>query len=132
MTYKMAAFAISCAFSSSVFQFFQVYLPAVSCLISSLLFATISALQHCHMNLGVCLCVCVCEVGVATPPPAHRLISVLAVLLPFLFIFVITINYIFLRVFPSCECVCVCAHLLSCFMWLSPVCGFLTLFGLRK
>jgi len=125
MTYKMAAFAISCAFSLSVFHFFQVYLPAVSCLISSLLFATISALQHCHMNLGVCLCVCVCEVGVATPPPAHRFISVLAVLLPFLFIFVITINYIFLRVFPSCESVCVCVCSFAKLFYVAVACLWL-------
>lgn len=62
-----------------------------------------------------------------------------------LFIFVITINNIFLRFLlldcapPASLCVYVCAsvcvrvstHLPSCFMRLSLVCGFLTLFGLR-
>jgi len=56
MAHKMAAVAISGAFSLSEFGF-SVYLPVVSCLISSLLFATIS----------VWLCVCVCEVGVVLP-----------------------------------------------------------------
>jgi len=49
MAHKMAAVAISGAFSLSEFGF-SVYLPVVSCLISSLLFATIS----------VWLCMCVC------------------------------------------------------------------------